>query len=133
MLGLRQRPVGQIPPCSRLVLTLPKALTDSDTIPSPASDAPWDGDLLLPTSSAPEPQDVSRNHLVIAIFLTSLLSQGSFAYSFAAAAPPPPSHAEMAWHYEPGQPAHLTTPFTDGNRGMMGPYFNFPNTFGAMS
>ena len=140
LLGSRRRPraVCQIPqpPCFQLVLTLPKALTDSDTIASPTSDVPWDGNLFLPTLSAPEPQHVSGTHRVTAVFLTSLLSQGSFAHNFAAAAPPPrapPPPADMAWHFQPGQSTHLVTPFTHGYGGTVGPYFNFPNTVGATS
>ena len=115
------------------MLTLPKALTDSDTIVSPTGDVPWDGNFLLPTPPAPVSQHVSETHPVTAVFLTSLLSQDSFAHSFAAAAPPPRSDTEMAWYFEPGPSAHLATPFAHGNGVKMGPYLNFTNTVAATS
>jgi hypothetical protein len=101
---------------------------------SPKSDVLWDGNLLLPTLPVPVPQNVSGTHPVTAVFLTLLLSQDSFAHSFvAAAAPPPLSHTQMAWYFEPGPSAHLATPFAHGNGVTMGPYLNFTNAVAATS
>ena len=110
---------------------LSKALTDSDTIASPQSDAPRDGNL-LPAPSAPGPQDVSGSYLVIrVIFLPLLLSQDAFPSSFVSAVPT--SHATSAWPFEPGHFAHPMTPYVDGNGDMLGTYLNFPSTVGATS
>jgi hypothetical protein len=75
-------PVGRIPPCFQLVLTLPKAPTDSDTIASPTSDVPWDGNLLPPTLSAPEPQHVSGIHPVTARILNFTPFLGLLCFYF---------------------------------------------------
>jgi hypothetical protein len=40
--------------------------------------------------------------------------------------------AGLAWPFEPGQFAGLTTPYADGN-GHAGQYFGFTSTVGAMS
>ena len=133
LLGSRRRPVGRTRPRFQLVLMLPKALTDSDTIASPTSDVSWDGNLLLPTPPAPVPQHGSGTHPVTAVSLTSFLSQDPFAHSFAAAAPPPRSDTEMAWYFEPRPSAHLATLFAHGNGVTMAPYLNFTNNVAATS
>ena len=66
----------------------------------------------------------SHSHLI-------LLSQNPFPSSFMAAVPA--SHATLAYPFGPGHVAHPTTPYADGNTGMLGPYLNFHNTVGATS
>ena len=60
-----------------------------------------------------------------------LLSQNAFPSSFMAAVPT--SQATSAYPFGPGHFAHLTAPYADGDRGMLGPYLNFYGTVGATS
>jgi hypothetical protein len=58
-----------------------------------------------------------------------LLSQNSFPSSLMAAVPA--SDATLAYPFGPGHVAHLTTPYADGDMGMLGPYLNLHSTAGA--
>ena len=58
-----RHPVGQMLPFLWVVLTLPKAPTDSGTIAWPPVDASWDGHSIAPAHLMAEPQRVSARPL----------------------------------------------------------------------
>jgi hypothetical protein len=59
MLGLHRHPVCYMIPWHLSVLTLPKALTVSDTPASTPSDTAWEGHVFPPVQLIGEPQCVS--------------------------------------------------------------------------
>jgi hypothetical protein len=129
--GSRQRPVGQILACIRLMLTQPKALTDTDTVASTPSEAPWDEVIIPPPQPVAEPQGVSARHSSTRLILTLTPLQDHFACTPAAVATH--SYTASAWHFEQGSFDGLTPPYADDDGGIMRRPFDFASIAGAAS
>jgi hypothetical protein len=129
--GSRQRPVGQILACIRLMLTQPKALTDTDTIASTPSEAAWDENIIPPPQPVAEPQGVSVGHSSTRLVLTLTPLQDPFACTSAAVATH--SYTEPAWCFEQGPFDVLTPPYADDDGGIMRRPFDFASIAGAAS
>ena len=108
------RPVGQILARIRLMLTQPKALTDTDTAASTPIEAAWNENI-LPPQLVGEPQGVSARHSSTRLILTLTLLQYHFACTSMAAAMP--FYAESVPLFEQGPFDDPRPPYADDDGG----------------
>jgi len=117
--------------CIRLMLTQPKALTDTDTMASTPSEATWDKNIILPPQPVAEPQGVRARHSSTRLILALTILQDPFACTSAAVATR--SYAESARPFEQEPFDGLTPPYADDDGDIMRPHFDFSSTAGATS
>ena len=111
------------------MLTLPEALTDSDTVASMPSDAPWGEPDTPSTLSGAPSQDVSVGHTATWQVLTLTSSQD--VPLFGSSAVTLPYQDGSAWVIEPGSFAGLAPSYTiNGGAGIgqNAPEYNFSGT-----
>jgi hypothetical protein len=113
--GSRQRPVGQILARIRLMLTQPKALTDTDTAASTPSEAVWDEKIILLPQPVAELRGVSARHSSTRLIPTLTPLQYHFACTSMAMAMP--SYAESARLFEQGPFNDPRPPYANDDGG----------------
>ena len=101
---------------------------------STPSEAAWDENIIPPPQPPAGSQSVSASHSSTRLILTLTPLQDPFACISAAEAMP--SHAQLAWLFEPGQFDDLAPPYAIGDGPMVAPNtadFNFAGTVSTIS